>query len=245
MTEEKRITEETTSETRNEILGEEIESDQDTIGSEEELSLVEILYGTVTAPNNTFAKLAKRPRIAYSILTVLAIYLFTWLLNLSDLKNAQFGNVIMEEFGEISTELLSNIFILMGIYGLILLFLTWFIVSGTLNLWASLLGSKGNAKGLFACFGFAMLPSVFSEVLQTIINLLRLPNVINTIIVVLSFIWILYLQMVSVRTTQGLSTGISFFIALTPILVFGILMFVSVFLMFAMFFPVYQNFFIT
>ncbi len=245
MTEDKKIIEETTTEIRNDTLGEEIESEQNAIESEEEKqSFVEILYGTAASPNSTFAKLAKRPRVGYSIITVLAIYLFTWFLNLSDLRNTELGNVVMEEFGGISTEVINYMFILMGAYGLIFVILTWFLVSGSLNLWAALLGGKGNAKALFACYGFAMLPSLFSEVLQTIINLFRLPGVINWIIVVLSFIWIIYLQMVSVRTSQGLTTGISLFIALTPILVFAILMIVSIFLMFAMFFPIYQSFFV-
>lgn len=245
MVEEKKLPEDTIIEIKNEPLGEVIESEQDTFENEEEkLSFIEILYGTVAAPSDTFAKLAKNPGVAYSIITVLAIYLSIWFLNLSELRNAQFGNVIIEEFGEVSTQLLSNMIILMGIYGLIFAFLTWFLVSGTLNLWASLLGGKGNGKALFACYGFAMLPSLFSEVLQTVINLFRLPGVINWVIVILSFIWILYLQMVSVRTTQGLTTTTSLFVALTPIIVTGILVFFSVVLMFVMVLPIYQNYFV-
>ncbi|WP_028306484.1 Yip1 family protein [Desulfitibacter alkalitolerans] len=262
MTEEKENREEITKdEIKNIPLGEQIESGPDApevkdaleirnpqpgLGSEEtedRLSLVEILYGTVASPNETFARLVRKPPVIKSVLTVIVIYIFTWLLNLSHLKKAGFENLMVEEFGQISGQLLGNIFIVMGFLGIIFVLLTWFVISGSLNLWASLLGGRDNAKGLFALYGFAMLPGVFSEVLQTLINLLGLPGAINWLIVIFTFIWILYLQMIAIKTTQGLSTGLSLFAALTPILVMGLLMIFTALLVLAAFLPVYQNFF--
>jgi hypothetical protein len=205
--------------------------------------LVEILYGTAAAPNETFARLARKPPVLKSLYTVIAIYIFSWLLNLSDLRNAELENMIMEEFGQISGQLLGNIFIAMGFLGIIFVLLTWFVVSGSLNLWASLLGGRDNAKGLFVCYGFAMVPGVFSEVLQTLIKLVGLPVIMNWLVAILAFIWILYLQMTAIRTTQGLSTGLSLFVALTPILVIGLLMLFAALLVLAAFLPVYQIFF--
>lgn len=205
--------------------------------------LVEILYGTVTAPSETFAVLAKNPPVLKSLFTVAAIYIFTWLLNLSDLRNTGLENLMLEEFGHISGQLLGNMLIAMGFLGIIFVLLIWFVVSGALNLWASLLGGQDNSKGLFVCYGFAMIPSVFSEVLQTLIKLAGLPGVMNWFVAIFAFIWILYLQVTAVKTTQGLSPGLSLFVALTPVLVLGLLILFASLLVFAALLPVYQNFF--
>ena len=236
MSEEKENMEKTTQdETRNASLGEQIENEPATLEikdplefmefqpepelnkDSEELNLVDILYGTVAAPSETFSKLGKNPPVLKSVFIVIAIYVFMWLLSLSDLRNT--GLEIMNDFGQVPGQLLlGNVLAVAAIFGVIFAVLIWFIVSGSLSLWASLLGGQDNAKGLLVCYGFAMIPSVFSGILQTLTNLAGLHVSMNWLVGILVFIWIIYLQMVAVRETQGLSTGLSLFVALTPIL---------------------------
>ena len=188
--------------------------------SEEELSLAEILYGTVAIPNETFVKLGKNPPVLKGVFIVIAVYIFIWLLSFSDLRNA----IMMGDFVQIPEQF----FVLFGIFGVIFALLFWFVISGSLSLWASILGGRDNTKGLLVCYGFAIVPYAFSGALQTLVNFAGLHTAMSGLITILVLVWVVYLQMVAVRATQGLSTGMSLFVALTPILAIAALVIITI-----------------
>jgi hypothetical protein len=186
-------------EIKNEDIREEIEGKQQ---NKTQLNFVEILYGTVISPKETFARIAKHPPLFYSILTVVLIYLFSWLLSLSELQNANvdLARQMTGEFGqEIPFELLGNMFAVLGVIGLIIILLIWFTTSGTVNLLSVLFSGHGNAKGIFVCYGFSFIPMLFSEALRTLAALFRLPDLFNLLITLATLIWVIYLQTTAIK----------------------------------------------
>ncbi len=237
------VTDEKNEEVRNYDLREEIEEEQGNYVHK--ISFVEVLYGTVVSPKETFTMISKKPPLMLSILTVFLIYLFTWLLNLSELRDAHL---------EISQEMISSVgyalpfdafgsmIAVMGLMGVIMSLLVWFVISGALNLWAVLLGGTGNARGLFVCYGFSFLPMVFTEVLQKLIYLTGLPGFLGFLFTVAGFVWVIYLQTISIRVTQKLSSGRSLLVALSPMLLAILLMLLMFILFFAAIFPMLIRF---
>lgn len=225
-------------------LEDNLQSKLDSEENGEKLGIFETLYGTISAPNKTFGRLAKSPKVLTSLFTVIIIYIFAWFLSLTALRNTiGLENIIINELGmAVPGQTMSGLFLVLGFLGVIFILLSWFIIAGSLSLWASLLGGWGNAKGLFVCYGLAMIPIIFSEVLQTIVRVTGLPGVINIFIAALAFIWILCLHTIAVRATQGLPIFWSLFVALTPIFALGLFSIFAVLFAMVAFHTLFQYF---
>jgi len=214
------------------------------VGSKDKgMTYIETIYGVAAAPGDTFIKISRYPKLGHSLVTVLAVYIFTWLLNLAQMRNVGFDMMggIMTEFGNIPAHVFSSMFIVMGLVGIIFALLLWFVASGTLNLLAVLFGGTGHARGLLVALGFTYIPAVFMEVLQSIVNLLALPNILNVLVGLLALIWIVFLQTAAVRATQNLTTGMSVLVILTPAVLLVALFILLIALTFVAFFPIFES----
>lgn len=184
-------------------------------------SLVELLYGIITQPGEVFRQLAKTPKVLWGLLVFYGVNLFDFVLGYAlarpELTNIPPG-LPLQLVGVIPT-LARNLFLAFLIFIFFFSGAMWFVASGVFSLLAQLLGGNGNGKGLLSAMGFAVVPGLFSALVEAVVSLLGLPRFISMVTALGVGIWILVLQVLAIRDTQSISGGRAALVFFLPLIV--------------------------
>ncbi|MEN6350548.1 MAG: Yip1 family protein [Syntrophomonas sp.] len=173
------------------------------------LSISEILYGILFEPVATLQYLSREKPVVQGLLVFLSVSLFNVLIGqgiaASDLNESLFhlSSKWLWAFGVIGTA--SSI--------LVLLFM-----AGFFSLLSEIIFGQGNAKGLLACLSFASVPGILGAPLQYAALLIDLPGM-QVIFPFLAFLWVVILQLLSLREALGLQKGQALLLFILPSLI--------------------------
>jgi len=162
------------------------------------LSFLEIVYGVLTQPQDTFTYLASARPVMQAAGFLLIITLFKFVAGLKELKALEIG----AELPVGGSALLLPLFLL----GVIAAFLAWFLNAATISLVSQLFGGKGNGLGLLCGFSFAMVPVLITGIAESLFQFLPLESFFVGLISLAGFIWVIYLDIIAVGKIEQLST---------------------------------------
>ncbi len=190
----------------------------------ENLTFIELCYGILFQPKETFRKLALNPPVLYSFYIVLIVGILLNIVNIfvglpSALEQmSKAGNVPKELLGFLAYMTEPGVVILAGLAGLIFTIAWWFMNSALLHLLAEMYGGKGRALGVLAVIGVARLPNILIIPVSTLIYVVNGPAVINSLVSVFLFIYTsLYLPVVGISKVHQFSYGRGVATVVTPI----------------------------
>jgi hypothetical protein len=179
--------------------------------------LLELIYGVLFDPANTFRCIAPRPPI---LLTLIIFSLLNLTLSLM-------GYIVIARlfFADVATPLanwyLHGLGPLLVLGGLAVHYTKWFVYSGLLNLLAELLGGRGRARSVFVVYGLAGIPTaLMAPVLMLFLVILPpgfpgLPLAVLTALGVVA--WSTALLVVGIREAHSLSTYRAALVVATPV----------------------------
>ena len=167
-------------------------------GSITPLSFLEIVYGVLAQPRDTFRYLSHSRPLKEAVVFLLVITLFNFVAGLPDLRAA----AIRSSLPVGTSEFLVPLFFM----GLVAAFLTWLLKAATVGLVSQLVGGKGNGVGLLCAFSFAMAPVLVTGILGSVIQLLPLRAFFTGLISLAGAVWMFILDIIAVGQIEHLST---------------------------------------
>jgi hypothetical protein len=187
--------------------------------------LFDWLYGVIVKPVGTLNEIAREKPVAWGLL----IYLIISLLGgAAAFLNPETNAVIEELMRQVNM----SISIAVMVFGSFLIsFIGLFILVGVLHLFGRLFGGRGGYWNLFSAYTFAGFPNIIGVPVMVLGGMLGIVGALlsSTVGFALS-IWVLVLQVIALRESHGLSTGMSilvFFLTLLLLVVVPMLIAVS------------------
>jgi hypothetical protein len=128
------------------------------------MNFIERITGLITSPDKTIADIAKAPRIeeaavivaAYAIVTAISAYIA--------------ASHIKYVFTDSSLEGLAGIMTLLtAVFGLIMPFIMWVIITAVLYLFAMVFGGEGKFLTLLTGIGYSQLPKIFAALIAMLL----------------------------------------------------------------------------
>jgi hypothetical protein len=170
------------------------------------LSLIDIIYGIFFDPVPTLKYLAREKPILSGLLVYLVVFAFNLIINrgLTTLDSEIAGFIPDGNF----------IWVFAGL-GIILSFFILALSAGLLSLLSEIFYQRGNASGLLVCLSFAVLPGVLGPPLQYGATLMGV-SWLGVIFSLLAVIWVLVLQVLSLREALELQTGQAILLFILP-----------------------------
>lgn len=177
----------------------------------------DLLHGVLFSPIQALKAVAKQQPLGLALAVVVGESVLNWATNSAiDFKDLPLPGPI----GSLPQESFHRLFSWLGFLGLLVGMLFWLVAAGVYNLLGELLGGKGNAKGLLAALGIAMLPGIFYTPLNFISNLLPGGQFIYGLGAFGIGIWSAVLHILAIRETLQLSTIKAVVVALVPLFSF-------------------------
>lgn len=191
------------------------------------MDLVEIVYGTLVHPSSTFRKVVsgnnERNLSVSAIIVLIAVFCSAIGSSVGDeaIENYFEGYPLLQEVYStgsddfnlsLPAELL--VLVILGFFG-------WIIASGILHLIAKLFGGRGTFINFLTLMGFSHTPMVFTAPagLFSIIQAGIAGIVIYGLTVFVLSLWVLVLEIISIKEAYGFSKLKSIFILLAPIII--------------------------
>ena len=165
----------------------------------EKVGFLDLIYGTLTQPVDTFSYLADARPVFQSLIFVLLVTLFNYSVGFREMNTFDAGLLL----GVDVSALLGPFFLL----GLLITLMAWFFTTAVVNLISQMFGGAGNGPGLLAAFGFAMLPMLITSIFDFGITFLNLGAFIGGLVSLAGFIWTAVLHVLAVREVEQLSLG--------------------------------------
>ncbi|HBQ27272.1 MAG TPA: hypothetical protein DD791_12825 [Syntrophomonas sp.] len=170
------------------------------------MSLIDIIYGIFFDPVPTLKYLAREKPLVLGLLVYLVAFVFNLIINhgLTTLDS--------EIAGFIPDGNLIWVFAGMGI---ILSFFILALTAGLFSLLSEIFYQRGNASGLLVCLSFSVIPGVLGPPLQYGATLLGV-SWLGVIFSLLAVIWVVVLQVLSLREALELQTGQAILLFILP-----------------------------
>lgn len=206
---------------------------------DKELTFVELCYGILFQPKETFSRIAKKPQVFYAFLIIIGVNVLNSLVDViigipsSLAQFEQMPGAIPGQMQSILKVLTQPSFaILVGALGLAFEIFWWFVLSAIFQLLAELFGGKGKGLGVLTVTGASMLPQVLLIPIQVIIYALNWPQWIATILTIIIGVYTyIVLSILGISRVHMFGTGRSIATVLTPL---GVVFFGSLFFLGAM-----------
>jgi hypothetical protein len=217
---------------------------------DKELTFVELCYGILFQPKETFSRIAQKPQVFYAFLIIIGVNVLHSLVDViigipSSLSQIeQMPGAMPGQLQSILKALTQPSFaILVGALGLAFGIFWWFVLSAIFQLLAELFGGKGKGLGVLTVIGASMLPKVLLIPVQVIIYALNGPQWIATILTIIMGVYTyIVLPILGISQVHMFGTGRSMATVLTPlgVVFFGSLFFLgAIVAMFSMLAPMW------
>lgn len=192
------------------------------------------LYGVLFRPNETFKKITREQKIGQGLVVLILSSVFP-LMAAFQRPNFRFSYSLPPEIPWQIRHILPRMgpyFLLIGIVAVILFRpAMMFVYTGVLHLLSGFMGGRGSGKGLYAGLCYSTLPLVFGAPV-TFISRLSRTGFINAPLYFMFFIWMVLLQITSIKQNNDFPTitaAIVFFLPLLFLIGVMILMMIFVF----------------
>lgn len=176
------------------------------------MTLVEILYGILFQPVDTFRYLGQEKPLARGLLLFILVYGLNLVVN-------QGIEIISLENGSMPGRLLW-VYGLLG--GAILLF-GLFLAAGILSLLSEICYGRSNGKGIMTTLAFTVFPGALGPPLHYLAILLKV-SWLGMGFSLIAALWVMILQVISVRESFHLNTGQAVFIYFLPGILLAVLL---------------------
>jgi hypothetical protein len=170
------------------------------------MSLIDIIYGIFFEPVPTLQYLAREKPLLPGLLVYLVVFVFNLIINrgLTTL-DSEIASFIPN----------ANLMWVIAGLGVVLSFFMLAITAGLFSLLSEIFYQRGNASGLLVCLSFAVIPGVLGPPLQYGATLLGI-SWLGVICSLLAVIWVLVLQVLSLREALELQTGQAILLFILP-----------------------------
>lgn len=162
------------------------------------LSFLEIVYGVLTHPAETFTYLALARPIKQAAGFLVIITLCNFVAGLQDIRALEFGAELPIE----GSAFLVPLFLL----GLLGAFLAWFLNTAAISLVSQLFGGRGNGLGLLCGFSFAMVPVLITGIIEFVVQFFPFKPFFMGLISLAGVIWLISLDIIALGQIEQLST---------------------------------------
>ncbi len=184
--------------------------------------LFDWLYGVIVSPSDTLNEIARERPVWWGLLIYLGISVLGSLAALFDPEVVGFYEEMTRQFA------FTIPFLPLAIGGLLIAVLILLIYVGVLHLFGRLFGGSGGYWNLFSAYTFANFPGIIGVPITVIGGLFGVVgSVLSGLVGFGISIWVIVLQVIALRESHGLSTGMSI---LAYVLTLFILIIVPVFL---------------
>lgn len=209
-----------------EIKGnDELSSENSFDDQEKELTFVELCYGILFQPKETFKRMVNKPPIFYAFLIFIGVTILQSLVDVfvgipsSLAKMDQMpGGFPREMQAMLSVFSQPSFTIIASTIGLVFGILWWFVNSAVLHLLAELFGGKGKGMGVMSVTGASLLPSVLLIPIQVFIYALNGPQWVVTILAVIIGIYTyIVLPVLGIARVHSFGIGRAIATVLTPL----------------------------
>ena len=188
------------------------------------MGVLELIYGTLFDPADTFKKVAESPPlglsvIIFSLVNVTAIFM-------SYLTSFHLLSKSLPAASALRTNHILSILLMVVFLGLLSKFCNWFLSASIFHLLAELLGGRGSVRGLLAIVGLSYLPFIFLAPVELLLLIWGLNSIVVVIVMILNltiFIWWLALMVLGVRQEYCFSSGSALaavFLPISPFILF-------------------------
>jgi len=217
-----------------------------------ELTFVELCYGILFQPRETFNRMVDKPPVFYGFLILIGV---TILQNIVEVivgvpsslaqMNQMPGGIPREMQAVFDVLTQPGFAILAGVLGLIFGVFWWFVNSAVLHLLAELFGGKGRGMGVMAVTGASLLPGILLIPVQVLIYALDGPRWVVTLLAVIMAVYTyIILPVMGIARVHRFGTGRAVATVLTPLGVFilGTILFIGTMVaMMGMMMPILQG----
>jgi len=174
------------------------------------LSTVEVVYGILFEPAKTLNFLGREKPLLPGLLIFCLTFTFISVINRAiTLLDSSINNIIP---GTVSVWLLTA-------FSMAFAYIMLALMAGLFSLISEIIYRRGNASGLLACLSFAVIPGVLGPSLQYAAILLGIGS-IGVLFSLFSALWVLILQILSLREALDLNTGQAVLLFTLPGLLF-------------------------
>lgn len=179
--------------------------------------ILDIIYGILFEPVQTFARFAQKPPIVSIVIIFLA-------LNLAEVFAGLYTTpVYMDKISgwpEIAgTGANQAMLSFVAIVGFLFSIIKWFFMAGLLHLLAELYGGHGKASSVWVVYGAAGLPAIFMIPLQigtSLLNTGGLYGFIAGLTALGLYVWCVILLIIGLREVHHITTGRAVLVVITP-----------------------------
>lgn len=180
------------------------------------LGFLELIYGVLLDPLNTFRQVAVQPPVASTVLIFTLVSIINVLSNVLVTTGKDF--LTLPDLPFATAQIIQAFTPAIIIFWLILKYLKWFVSSSVLHLVAELSGGHGNARGVFVITGLAILPSLFTAPLNLLLYWVTIPHfkIIITLLSLSIYIWGIILVIFGLREVYNFNTGKSLLVLFLP-----------------------------
>ena len=186
------------------------------------------LLGVITSPVSTLKEVASKKPVWWGLLIYLGISMLGSLA-------AIFDPDLVAIYEEMTRQLTFTIpFLLLTLGGMLISVLLLLIYVGVLHLFGRLFGGSGGYWNLFSAYTFASFPGIIGVPITVLGGLLGVVgSILSGLVGFAISIWVIVLQVIALRESHGLSTGMAilayfitiFILVIVPIfLVIGLVM---------------------
>ncbi len=166
--------------------------------------LFDWLYGVIASPVGTLNEIAREKPAGWGLLVYIGIALLSAVAAIFEPGTMASMEEIMDQFPFFIP--LSSLFVA----GLFLSVVMLFIFSFVLHLFARLFGGRGGYWNFFSAYLFASFPAIFNVPATLIATVLGgLGSAFSGLVGFVLSIWIFVLQVIAIRESHGLTTGMS------------------------------------
>ncbi|HWP98383.1 MAG TPA: YIP1 family protein [Syntrophomonadaceae bacterium] len=177
------------------------------------MTSTEIIYGILFQPASTLRGLGEERPIAKGLLTFFLVSAISLLF-----KQALYGLILPAKF----LDLVGKMGWVFGGVGLVFSIMMLFVMTGVSSLLSELIFHKNNARALLCCLSFSVLPGILGPPLYYALALLGHQGA-GWFCSFLVGVWVLVLQVLSLREALDLDTGQAILLYILPIMVMIVL----------------------
>lgn len=176
--------------------------------------LLDWLFGILARPVDTLRTVAEARPVVWAILIYISITIMAAVTSFYSLQAAGSWQEVNEAFGlSIPLGLVIGGSIFLGLISL-------FITTGLLHLFARLFGGSGNYGGLLSAYGFAYFPMIIGVPITVLAGFIGfIGGIVSGLAGLALSVWVLVLQVIALRESHRLSTGISILVYLIQFLI--------------------------
>ncbi len=177
------------------------------------LTILDVLYGIIFQPQSTMRELAQTRPLRMGLLVFMGAYIISYLFQ---------GASNHMSLSAFENTLFPLPFWWLGLAGLFMALLLWFLAAGLLSLLAEVIYGFGNGKALLTCLGFAVFPGVLGPACHYLAIIFSFES-IGVILYLISAVWVIGLQVLAVKEALQLGTGQAILIYILPLAVIMVL----------------------